>query len=327
MLRSLHLSLLLALGLLADAQDRVYVTDQTSFLVVNPIDCSAEFIGDMGLAFGDIAITPNGTVYGISSGGIYRIDTVSASLEYVGQSSIQSISLVALNDSVLFADQSGTLYGISTIDASTWVVGPIGYSSLGDLAWFGDDLYMSTGNGIIRIVLSADQTAVFSSAPLSPPIPGFPGTESLVSARLSDDRSSLIGFYANTMTCYSPIDGSFMSTCVVPFTGGGVPGAACRKALPTENVGCVQPNTFLSERGAVTPILTLLENNLVVRFSTDHPYTYWTLTDALGKEMKSGRVPSSTSFTVDLSRFAPAVYHLQLTSPRSGTVVRFAKTN
>lgn len=326
MLRSIHLAFLFPAVLVVDAQDRIYITDQSSFLVVNPLDCSAELIGDMGLAFGDIAITPNGTVYGISTGDIYRIDTATAALEFIG-SSVHSISLVALNDSVLFADLSDTLYAISTVDANTWVVGPLGYSSSGDLAWFGDDLYMSTGNGIIRITLSADQTTVTSAAPLSPPIPGFPGTMSLVSARLSDDRSSLIGFYTDTMICYSPIDGSFMSMCVVQLTGGGVPGAACRKAPPTEYVGCVQPNVGLSEQGAVSPTLTLLNNTLVVNFSSGHPYTYWALVDALGRELTSARVPSSTTFTVDLSRFGPAVYYLQLTSAQSGAVVRFAKTN
>lgn len=326
MLRYVHLAFLLPILCVSEAQDRIYITDQTRFLVVNPIDCSAELIGDMGLAFGDIAITPNGTVYGISTGDIYRIDTSSAAIEFIG-SSIQSISLVALNDSVLFADLSGTLYAISTIDAATWVVGPIVYSSSGDLAWFGDDLYMSMGNGILHITLSTDQTTVTSSTPLSPPIPGFPGTMALVSARLSDDRSSLIGFYADTMICYSPIDGSFTSMCVVPVPGGGVPGAACRRTPPTEFVGCVQPHVGLSEQVVASPTLTLLDNTLVVHFSSGHPYTYWALADALGKELTSARVPESTTFTVDLSRFGPAVYYLQLTSARSGAVIRFAKTN
>lgn len=326
MLRSIHFAFLYTVVLVADAQDRIYITDQSSFLVVNPLDCSAELIGDMGLAFGDIAITPNGTVYGISTGNVYRIDTATAAIEFIG-SSVHSISLVALDDSVLFADLSDTLYAISTIDAATSVVGPIGYSSSGDLAWFGDDLYMSTGNGIIRITLSADQTTVTSAAPLSPPIPGLPETMSFVSARLSDDRSSLIGFYTDTMVCYSPIDGSFLSICEVPIAGGGVPGAACRKAPPTEYVGCVQPEVGLSEQSAGLPALTLLDNTLVVDFSSGQPYTSWVLADALGKELTSARVPSSTTFTVDLSRFGPAVYYLQLTSARSGVVVRFAKTN
>ena len=77
------------------SQQKIYATISGGDLyLVDVANCSRHFIGSTGYGFGDIAMTPNGKLWGIVNGNIYQIDTATAAATLVGQSNVQGVSLV-----------------------------------------------------------------------------------------------------------------------------------------------------------------------------------------------------------------------------------------
>ena len=61
-------------------------------------------------------------------------------------------SLVALNDSTLLMVYGRDLYGIRIRNASTYRIGNIRYPSMGDLAWYGRDLFLAAADTLFSAV-------------------------------------------------------------------------------------------------------------------------------------------------------------------------------
>jgi gliding motility-associated-like protein len=146
------------------AQDEVYVNMGPYLALFDPSTCTYTMVTEMDLAFGDIALTPNGELYGISSNTIHNIH-LDGSLELVVTlpPPLNGVSLVALDNDHLLFESWDSLFVVAIDGSSLQSLGYLGYSASGDLTWYDGDLYMSAGwDALIHIQLNDEFTAVTS---------------------------------------------------------------------------------------------------------------------------------------------------------------------
>lgn len=141
------------------AQYEFYSSSGDSNLVLmQSSNCSSTYLGKFN-SYIDIAITPNGTLYGVDFS-LYRIDVntgVSIEIGYVTTIEgeyVDAVGLVGLNNDFLLADHYDSLVKISVMDATAENIGYIGYWCNGDFAFFNGKLYMADYvNHLIEITL------------------------------------------------------------------------------------------------------------------------------------------------------------------------------
>ncbi|MEJ2436961.1 MAG: Ig-like domain-containing protein, partial [Sulfurovaceae bacterium] len=136
-----------------EASDRVfyYVDNGGNIGTVDPENGATTVIGYSGHTFYDIAITPNGTLYGImGNGDLYSINTSTATSTSIGTANVSGEirGLVSDSDGTLYAlTYYGDLYTIdATTGAATYVDGLGGYYC-DDILYYDGDIYaLSNGN-------------------------------------------------------------------------------------------------------------------------------------------------------------------------------------
>ena len=119
-------------------------------------NCSTNLIGNFS-DYIDIAITPNGNLYGIGEY-LFLIDTINLTEIPIGQSNtidgVFSVGLVALNNDFLLIDRGDSLFKIDVLNGDKTFLGIIGYFCAGDFAFYKNELYMvSELNELIKIGL------------------------------------------------------------------------------------------------------------------------------------------------------------------------------
>ncbi len=111
-------------------------------------------IGSMGQTMTDIAFDPNGNLYGITFGQLYSINKTTAQSTLIGNTGSSLNSLVFDAAGNLYA-ANNSLYRLNVSTGAASLVGNGGssYSSAGDLAFVGGQLYLSssTGNNLTRL--------------------------------------------------------------------------------------------------------------------------------------------------------------------------------
>jgi gliding motility-associated-like protein len=143
----------------AFAQYEFYSSSGDSNLVLMQSNtCSSNYLGKFQ-SFIDIAITPNGTLYGVDFS-LYKIDISTGTTLDLGfiitneGEYVDALGLVGLNNDFLLADHLDSLVKISVIDATAENIGYIGYWCNGDFAFFNGKLYMADyTNHLIEIIL------------------------------------------------------------------------------------------------------------------------------------------------------------------------------
>lgn len=215
------------------SQSPIFVTISGGDLYkLNLSACTSTFVGSTGQGFGDIAFTPNGKLWGIVSGDLYQIDTTTANSNLIGFTGLQSISLVGLNDTTVLAEVNQNLYGIRTTNTTTYSIGSIGYSATGDLTWYDNNLYMTSGSELIKITLDATNSSILNAVPVST-INAILGCEGAATSSFSGSDNRIIGFSNTDVIKICQIDGTYQMLCsnIVP---GGIPGGASIR-LATQN--------------------------------------------------------------------------------------------
>lgn len=209
------------------SQQIIYVTIAGGDLYQLELDneCSSSFIGSTGLGFGDIACTPDGRLWGITGEFLYEINTSDASATLVGDIGISGVSLEALDNSTLLIEANQNLYGINTSDASNYLIGNIGYSATGDLTWYDNNLFMASGDWLIKIQLNETNTNVLNSGPINDINNAIPSCEGLATVSVTGGINSIVGFFSNNVYKICHIDGSSELICP-EITIDGIPGAA-----------------------------------------------------------------------------------------------------
>jgi len=103
-------------------------------------------IGNMGTVMTDLAFSPSGVLYGTSFNQLFTIDTATGVATLVGSHFLSINALVFGTDGTLYG-ASSTLYTLDPLTGSADSVGGIGYTSSGDLAFVGGELYLSVTSG------------------------------------------------------------------------------------------------------------------------------------------------------------------------------------
>ena len=146
----------LCAGQLAYADPILWVGDQLGKLgTVDVATGTVSVVGSMGSVMTDIAFSPTGNLYGVDLGNFYSINATTGVSTLIG-------SLGTSVNSLVF-DASGTLYAANkslyTINVGTGAATLVGnggtsYSSSGDLAFVGGNLYLSSvgiGDNLMRL--------------------------------------------------------------------------------------------------------------------------------------------------------------------------------
>ncbi len=214
----------------------LFITDYLGVLYsLNMAGCTLHRFGAIE-PLADLAFTPNGRLWGIVpdtvGGSLYLVDTAGVRASYKGRTPIYGNSLVALNDSILLMVYDRDLYGIRVRDASTYRIGNIRYPSMGDLAWYGRDLYLAAADTLlsagllVKIVLNDTYDAVLSSTALNTrenPTPEFFG---LATITLPGSGPSLVGFSRYGAYKLNTQNASYQPLCDSLPVALGVSGAA-----------------------------------------------------------------------------------------------------
>jgi len=140
-----------SLGLLfatpgAIADPVLWVNDEAGQLgKVDVATGNVTLVGSMGTAMSDIAFDPAGRLYGITQSTLYRIDPFTAGTIAIGLLGTPLNSLTFDVDGNLFG-ASDQLYRIDVAIGRTTAIGngETFYSSSGDLAFIGGNLYLSS---------------------------------------------------------------------------------------------------------------------------------------------------------------------------------------
>lgn len=238
---------------------RIYATISGGDLyVLDVANCSSQFIGSTGIGFGDLAFTPNGTLFGCVNGEIWEVDTATAAVTFRSNITVLGVTMVALNDTALLVEANAELFGFNPLTGVSWSIGIIGQASPGDLTWFGDDLYM-TGNGLVRIELNATATAIDNVVVLNQGALNFPGCEAMATSWTTWPEQVITGFHGADAYAYCHVDGTFTLLCD-DILVGGTPGAAGpRLPLSPAQNGCADP-LGISTLAPQPEVLTIVPN-------------------------------------------------------------------
>ena len=136
----------LALAAGANAAPVLWIDDGAGRLgKVDVATGTVTMVGNMGAVMTDIAFDPTGNLYGITFGSLYSINSTTAASTFIGNLGTSLNSLVFRADGTLYGANS-SLYSINTSTGAATLIGNggAGYTSSGDLAFVGGELYLSS---------------------------------------------------------------------------------------------------------------------------------------------------------------------------------------
>lgn len=211
---------------------------------------TVSIIGNLGVTLTDIAVDPQGDLYGVSTSHLFRINAETGTASVIGPTGVHTSALEFSSDGTLYAaGNSSSLYTIDVQSGLATTIADLGVGAAGDLGFAGSTLYMSSSNDqLIEIDLS-NGVSTTTIGPLGGPIQG-----------LDSATGPLFGVRENSLFAINLSSGA--STEVINFSGQGlsdVLGAAFGVA------GGNPGNTSLNEQiGADIDAVVALEFNSLV---------------------------------------------------------------
>lgn len=141
----------------------VYFSDTNSILWRHESGANTPVkIGKMSVAMTDIAVAPDGTLYGLDSFFLYRISTTDAATTRIALHSVPAANALVIDPlGVAYAASSvmEILYRINLETGARTLVGKIGKNAAGDLAFHKGELLMSADNDDIYVINPATGAA------------------------------------------------------------------------------------------------------------------------------------------------------------------------
>ena len=219
----------------------LYIDDTDGVLgTVDVATGEAEVIGSTGVALTDIAFAPDGTLYGISSTQFYRINPANARATLIGAHGIPGgNALVFSTDGTLYAagDSSTFLYTVNAATGRATRFFDTGFTSAGDLAFYGGELYLSTTSN--ELVYIAPEFA-FSYAIGSI---GFTNVLGLATG----DNGVLYGVSGTQLLSVDPDSGQ--GTALLDYGGQGLGGAVGTSFVAEARPEITSPTTATGQVG------------------------------------------------------------------------------
>ncbi len=232
--------------------------------------CCERFLGNY-ISFIDIAVTPNGRIYGLA-GNIYEIDTLSKAATFVSsplnQNGIYSAGagLVALDNNYLLSDKADSLYKIEISTGTSVNLGKIGYYCNGDFAFFNNDLYMSSQlNELIKISLDPNNQNIIDVVNL--------GVMSLTGNVYSlfttfdgynSDNKSLFAIKGSSVFKVNVLDASLQLICAFDFGHVSYGGASIYDFSDSDDIQKI-PNVFTPNNDGINDLFQI-SNTSVSKF-------------------------------------------------------------
>lgn len=227
----------------AQAAPILYIDDTAGNIgTVDVATGAAHVIGNTGHTLTDIAFDPSGNLYGISFSQLFRIDKSTAAATLVGNLGTSLNSLVFGSDGTLYGANNG-LYKINTATGAATAIssgaGGYSYSSSGDLAFIGGQLFLSSGPG--------DNLVNIDTATGKGTLVGTIGYSS-VFGLATDDNVNLYGLSGTRVLRIDPLTGQ--GTSLVDYAGQGLQDANGTAFIeeaqgPTPPVNVPEPATAL----------------------------------------------------------------------------------
>ena len=210
---------------------------------------AVEVVGDLGFLSFDIAFDPNGNLFGIDQfGQLWSVNPTTASSNLIGDS-VNANSLVFASDGTLYA-ANDRLYTIDPTTGQETEVGNGGtaYSSTGDLAFIGGELYLTSAN-IAGLPTQLDEELIrIDTATGAGTFVGTVGSYNYSTATgtgflgvyglATDNGVDLYGAAGTQIIDIDPATG--MASLILDYSGSGL--------------GFAQGSAFYSESGAVIPV-------------------------------------------------------------------------
>jgi len=301
---------IIVINLQAFAQQPVFVTTANGDLYsLNLINCSSRLVGSTGHGFADIAFTSNGQLWGIEGGNLFKIDTSDAVSTLIGFTGLQGVSLVSLNDTTLLEEYEKNLYSINIGNASSHLLGSIGYQASGDLTWYDNNIFMTAGSLLIKIVFNTTFTDILSSSPVNKGGVLIPTCEGAVTVSSKNSSNILIGFSGSDVYKICQIDGTSQLLCsgIVP---DGIPGGACI-TLPPQNpqpTTCFAPKTPLLIKVIANPF----SSETVIETSQELNNATLKVFNAIGQKVKEMNHLTGQTINLSMTNLASGVYFIQI---------------
>ncbi len=137
----------------------VWITSATKLATYDILTKEFNVIGATREVMFDIAMSPEGILYGVDSTGnkLYTIDRKTAEIKLVGTMNPEGFinSLTFGQYGALYGCQGTNLVKINPKTAAVTIIGDMGYSSAGDMVFINNNLYMSsTTNELILVNIS-----------------------------------------------------------------------------------------------------------------------------------------------------------------------------
>ncbi len=211
--------------------DEVYVVTSTAKLIaINTQTLKAREIGNTGVVMTDVAFAPDGKLYGISFGTLYRIDPGTGAATTVGNLDISSANAFEIDkdgNAYIASSTDGGLYRVDLDNGDTTLIGNYSSTSVssGDLAFYDGKLYLTTAN---KKILSLDPATGKALSSVSISVEEMYGLE--------QSGSTLYGFAGSTFYSVDPKSGKLVTMSTVD--GYGVfMGAASRQFADPDDDG------------------------------------------------------------------------------------------
>jgi hypothetical protein len=207
---------------------------------IDVVTGNVNVIGSMGVTMTDIAFDPAGNLWGITFGKLYKIDKTTAASTFVGDLGPSTNSLVFNTSGVLYTANS-SLYTVDTATGAASLVGNGGYSysSSGDLAFVGSDLFLSStrGDNLVKINTSDGSGSLVGNI-------GF----SSVFGLASPNRADLFGLAGFSVLSIDSTTG--VGTSILDYSGQGLD-SSFGSAFVTEAVVPIPAAVWLFGSGLI----------------------------------------------------------------------------
>lgn len=195
----------------ASAAPILWIGDSSGNLgTIDVSNGNVNVIGNMGQVMTDIAFDPSGNLFGITFNQLFSIDANTGISNLIGNLGTSLNSLVFGSDGTLYAANSG-LYTINTSTGSASLIGNGSYGSSGDLAFIGNDLFLSSGGGdnLVNINTTTGAGTVVGNI-------GFGGVFGLA----TDNNIDLYGVVGTSVISIDTITGA--GSFLVDYAGQGL---------------------------------------------------------------------------------------------------------
>jgi hypothetical protein len=133
----------------ATQSGQIIVGDSSGrLIVVDPVARLSRTIGTMGVVMTDIALSPDGRLFGVTHNDLYSIDPSTAQVTFIGSHFAGLVALTFRTDGTLFAAGGNRLVTVDTSSAQLTTIGWMARYALGDLEFgMSGGLYMTTSSG------------------------------------------------------------------------------------------------------------------------------------------------------------------------------------